>query len=378
MGYLTKTKNSVRKIIKKLLWHCSDTEANRKFRIYSRIEFPFKNKEVIIDDLKIKKSMEMFSNFEQYEYIVKLTKKSIIEPDYGWIITGFNNILCDSLPYGTEYLLPSFKKYIKTKLCSKEKIKKEKIVISLRDTSETSYFHFYNDVLNKIVLLDDFKIDENIPIVISKNLSQKTFFKDVLNRSNLKKRAWIIQDNFYIEADEIIYCKNFPHNKAHFEKLLDLLNIPEPDLNTERRIFLTRDPSKGRNLENINEIIGICTKYGFEIVDTEKMSLDEQIKLFSNSRNIVGLHGAGLTNIIFRRGGPLSLLEIFPPDNIPPHYYWLTIIFNYKYDGIVGTYSNSDEEKNFEPLKRPYYLNPDIFIKKLERLEKEKFFTPLK
>ena len=370
-----KNSNSLRKKIIKFIWRSISTENNNKLRIYSKTEYPFKNKKVIIDDLKIKQSLETCNNFDQHEYIVRLPFKSLIEPEYGWIIKGFNNIFIDSLPYGTMGIAPSFKKLIKTRIFKRKKIKKEDLVISLRDTSEASYFHFYNDVLNKIVLLDDFKIDKNIPFVISEKLYQKPFFKDVINRCTLKNRNWIIQDDYYIEAKEIIYCKTFPHNKNHYYKLLDLLNIPKPDLNSKKRIFLTRDPLKGRNIENIDKIIEISRDFNFEIVDTENMSIDEQINLFSNCRSVIGLHGAGLINIIFRRGAPLSLLEIFPPEHIPPHYYWLTLIFNYNYDGIIGSYTNSGRNtNNFISQKRSYYLDPDIFTKKLDKLEKEGFF----
>ncbi|MHB8280859.1 MAG: glycosyltransferase family 61 protein [Candidatus Humimicrobiaceae bacterium] len=370
-----KAKNSLRSKIIRFLWKTINTEKNKDLRFYSKLDHPFKDKEVKIEDLKIKKSMEICKNFDQHEYIVKLPFKTLIEPDYGWVIKGFNNIFMDSLPYGTENLPPSFKKLIKTRLFNRNNIKKEDLVISLRDTSEASYFHFYNDVLNKIILLDDFNIDKNIPLIISKKLYQKRFFQDILNRCSLKDRKWIVQDNYYIETKEVIYCKTLPHDKNHYEKLLNLLNIPEPNLNANKRIFLTRDPSKGRSLENIDEIIEIAKNFDFEIIDTENMSLDDQINLFSSCRSVIGLHGAGLTNVIFRRGAPLSLLEIFQPDNIPPHYYWLALIFNYKYDGILGSYNNLNKEvDNSTPLKRSYYLNPGIFTKKLEKLEKERFF----
>jgi len=368
--------NYFRKKFIKIKWKFISTENNNKLRIYSRIEYPFKNIKVVNDDIRIKKSFEACNKFVQIEYISKLPFKTLIEPEYGWIIKDFNHIFIDSLSYGTTNIAPSFKNLIKTKFFERENIKKVELVISLRDTGEDSYFHFYNDILNKIVLLNEFNVDKNIPLVISKKLYQKHFFKDIVKRCSLKDRKWLIQDNFYLESKEVIYCKTLPHDKDHYYKLLNLLNIPYPNLNTNKRIFLTRNPLRGRYIENIDEIIEIVKNYNFEIVDTENMSIDEQINLFSNCRSVIGLHGAGLTNIIFRRGAPLSLLEIFPPEHIPPHYYWLALIFNYKYDGIVGSYKNlKQDNKNFISQKKPYYLDPDIFVSKLEKLEKEGFFN---
>jgi len=366
--------NLIRKKIIKLIWKLATTETDKNLRVFSRTEYPYKDINVINDNPIIKQSLERCNNFMQIEYVVKLPFKTLIEPRYGWIIKDFNKIFADSLGYGTMDIPPSFKNLMKTRIFKREKIKKIKSAISLRDTGEASYFHFYNDFLNKIVLLDDLGIDKSLPLIISSNLNNKPFFQNILERCSLKDRNWLIQDDFYIEAKEIIYCKVLPHDKNHYFKLLDLLNIPKPDLASKKRIFLTRDSSKGRNIENIDKIIEIAKKYDFEIIDTDNISINEQIELFSKCRYLIGLHGAGLTNIIFRRGAPLSMLEIFPPEHIPPHYYWLSLIFNYNYDGIVGTYN--EQKKSQDSVisqKKSYYLDPDIFIKKLNRLRKEGF-----
>ena len=356
-----------------ILWNKTSSEFLGGLQLHKMEAYPFKDKIIKIKDPKILKSFKQFSQFKQKEYIVKISKKAFVEPKYGWVISEFNYLLTDSLPYATKLEIPSFNNYIKTRFLANKKIRKEKIIISLRDISEASYFHFYNDVLNKLILLENFNISKNIPLLISKKLFEKHFFQGALKRSNLKDRKWIIQDNFYIETDEIIYCKTMPHRKSYFDKLLNLLNVPEPNNNSIKRIFLTRNPNIGRCIKNYDQIKKVCNKFGFEIKDTENISLDEQIKLFSNARYIIGIHGAGLTNIIFRRNGKLSLLEIFPPDNIPPHYYWLASIFGFNYDAILGSNVPKDNlNKNLS--KKPFYLDPKFLIDKLESLEKEKFF----
>ena len=37
----------------------------------------------------------------------------------------------------------------------------------------------------------------------------------------------------------------------------------------------------------------------FRVVETDKMSLAEQIEVFSSSRMIIGMHGAGLSDVVF-------------------------------------------------------------------------------
>jgi Glycosyltransferase 61 len=102
------------------------------------------------------------------------------------------------------------------------------------------------------------------------------------------------------------------------------------------RVFLARNTSRGRHISNREQIEEVCSRFGFDIVDTDDMELDSQIELFSGARYVIGVHGAGLTNIIFRRGGRLSLLELFPADQIPPHYYWLSLMFGFEYSALLG------------------------------------------
>ena len=54
-----------------------------------------------------------------------------------------------------------------------------------------------------------------------------------------------------------------------------------------------------RNITNNNEFTELLDKYKFTKVALEKLSLSEQIDLFKDSQIIIGVHGAGLTNIVF-------------------------------------------------------------------------------
>ena len=65
-----------------------------------------------------------------------------------------------------------------------------------------------------------------------------------------------------------------------------------------RNIFIKR---KDRNMTNFKEFKSIVeTYYGnLEEVDFTKMSFDEQIRVSNNCNLMIGVHGAGLTNLMF-------------------------------------------------------------------------------
>jgi len=51
---------------------------------------------------------------------------------------------------------------------------------------------------------------------------------------------------------------------------------------------------------------------------------------------IIGPHGAGLTNMLYRHPGNCCVIEIFPEGFTPTHYYWLAKELNFSYKAILG------------------------------------------
>ena len=62
---------------------------------------------------------------------------------------------------------------------------------------------------------------------------------------------------------------------------------------------------------NEDMLIPVLEGHGFEIIETEDMSVAEQVRLFSEAESIVAPHGAGQTNMLFASASckNLELLE---------------------------------------------------------------------
>ena len=94
------------------------------------------------------------------------------------------------------------------------------------------------------------------------------------------------------------------------------------------------------------ELEGILDKHGFETIFAEDLPYAEQIKLLAEVRNFIGIHGAGLTNLLFSDMPSIRCLEILPGSYIYPHYYWMLQMTGAgRYDAIVG--SELDSNTNF-------------------------------
>lgn len=128
-------------------------------------------------------------------------------------------------------------------------------------------------------------------------------------------------------------------------------NIPE------KRIYISRSKATKRRIKNEAELVPILEKYGFEIVHPEYLTYRDQVQLFSDSRYIIGAHGAGLTNTFFAQKA--SVLELHPKDVVKSHYFLLSYGLGFGYHYLVG--GKPDEKLDFE-------VDPVQFEKKVNKL----------
>lgn len=86
-------------------------------------------------------------------------------------------------------------------------------------------------------------------------------------------------------------------------------NIATEQRRPDRRIWISRSLAKRRHIVNEDALRPVLNRHGFQIVELEKYSLREQIEMLRQSSIIAGLHGAGLTNMLFMSEGS-QVIEI--------------------------------------------------------------------
>ena len=100
-----------------------------------------------------------------------------------------------------------------------------------------------------------------------------------------------------------------------------------------------------RNLVNEREVFGFLQKEGFERYELTRLSVKDQIRLFSSASFVIGPHGAGIGNIIFCQEGT-KVLEIFDPGYVHPLMWMQVPSLKLQYGYVLG-----DGEKD---LNRPF------------------------
>jgi hypothetical protein len=272
------------------------------------------------------------------EFVKRCVGPSYLEPKHGYVVHE-NGVLLDESIQPSLHLpkplwrsggTPSVVAFLRAKRRDAARGAHHASVISLRHLWEWNYYHFFLDVLGKLSLFDGVGLDPQTPLVLGRYADQVPFVRQVLARGELARRNWIIQDNVHVRSSEIYYCRSFEGYRTKMDHLLDQMDVPvgRHDDSTDR-VFLTR-PLGARTVLNMDEIEPLLKEYDFEIVDTSKMTVDDQIATFMRTRHLLAVHGAGMTNIIFRRGAPMSVLEIHPEVHCSPDF--MNICHEYGYE----------------------------------------------
>ena len=320
--------------------------------VIRRDDYPFRiyTPETTHLDARLRQQFEQDNiDWTQDEYLLIYDKPCIIEPHYGWAMSLENKLIYPSLGFSRVPYLPKPAGKIKTLRTAP--LEEYAELISLRDTGEENYYHFYNDVLAKLFFLEEkLKLLPSVPILISKKLYDRAYFQYFLSHPYLRDRQWVVQDKQYIRSHRTYFCKPLTHTPQYYRRILEMVRPEDRVGNSrcDRKLFITRSPKRLRFIENNTEIASICLKMNFEVLDFDELTLSEQIQAVGQARYVVGIHGAGLANILFRSDHPLGLLELYPPTTyFPFHYIMLADQLGYQYDGLIGLPSSQQFSGGF-------------------------------
>jgi capsular polysaccharide biosynthesis protein len=183
-------------------------------------------------------------------------------------------------------------------------------------------------------------VSEDLPNYLMDNSKYKTLAylhksdksKEILNKLGVRyidSNEWVLVKNlsFVTKSSELGYL----HPKS-LQALRDFQNhIGLTALNGSRNLYVSRSKTRRSAMWEKDLEKGLFEK-GFEIIHAEDHSFLNQIELFRDAKNIIGVHGAGLTNAIWSTN--CSIIELMPTSRINRCVEWQAKIANGKYDRI--------------------------------------------
>jgi capsular polysaccharide biosynthesis protein len=239
-------------------------------------------------------------------------------------------------------------------------------VLAIR--GQANYYHFLMDVIPRLEILR--QCPEIEPPATWYVSAHTTYQRELLDMAGVD-RATIIDSAEvpHVTADCLVVPGtagatpvqplNPPWVVQHLRELL------LPQVRTDappRPLYVSRGGSKNnRAIVDEDRLMAMLQARGFEVVDPNFMTVEEQIRAFATASTIVAGHGAALANLVFAREDAV-LVELFPAGEIVSDY-WLLASgvpgFEYRFMKGLGRRSRSrntmlvnDIRVDFDALER--------------------------
>ena len=211
----------------------------------------------------------------------------------------------------------------------------------MRGHDEANYYHCFDDLLPRLRLIKELDLPDDVTVLVGRKLYEARYFQEAIARSSFEAIRFVPHINV-VHADRVVFGHTGSLRVENFEFNVRSLGVKAPEPDPGRRLFLTRSRARGRYLSNEDEVEAEMRAAGFEAIETDGMSLDDQIELFSGAAAVVAVHGAGAANIQFRMGRPMALVELFAPDYVRPPFAWLCRELGFRYDAVLGSPFDAD------------------------------------
>lgn len=232
--------------------------------------------------------------------------------------------------------------------------------------STGGYYHWITEICPRLWVADK-HVDSSIPLLVPQYFFEKWNFSDAFFKAFNRE---IITFN----GNEVIYVKkltfvgqtggimNFLPLSIHGStKYLKNHYLNNNNTENNQKIYISRNKSNKRTLLNEAEIIPLLNEYGFKIIYTEELSIEEQIKLFSQTSHLLSIHGAGLSNLVFMQPNS-KVIEIRHEELNPMlnFFYTLSHTFNMQYYYVFGINKGDTLPNENRPEDKSIHVNVEM------------------
>ncbi len=302
------------------------------------------------------RNMEYFSALPDFKYkdrlqeatkwikedVFHVNRPHILDHENGFAILDGQVLLKTQISkIRHKHLWPS---KIKTTFLKKNKIKSGIVLFDV----PWNYYHFVNELIGSLLIAKEIELDPDIPLLVPKKLLHSTHFNQIIGCSSaLSKKKWIGVDQPILIDSAYYFHPAISHLDylKYFKSLLDF--DWSEDSQYGDTVFLSRAKKWGRTIQNLDEVENLMKNRGIDIVIMDNLSVVEQILLFNSPKNVIGIHGASLTNAAFTFDAKRKFfIEIMSQDHDNYSYYLLSNQANYDYSLFLG--GSKDINENFE------------------------------
>ena len=204
--------------------------------------------------------------------------------------------------------------------------------------SQINICHFLLDKLPRLALYDRIGATYR-PMMFRRD----AYYDQVMAFLGLDKDLVCLgSDHFTVKIDTLLVSTGnasaFSHPAQWFPQwAIDYLKdkFAPDDQPADKRIFISRNDAKTRRILNQPDVDAVLTEFGYVSEELAGRSFAEQRALFASASHVVGVHGAGLTNVLFSPPGT-QVLEILAPMCASASYWRLSAAMGHRYHAAIA------------------------------------------
>ncbi len=214
--------------------------------------------------------------------------------------------------------------------------KKNKLVgnhpyLLIHDGWTQNYYHWITQALPRLILAQQ----TNKPfILLLPEDHQSEFHIASLKLLNVESWQTLERKEQYYTIQNLWYAPRDIQIGDYNDDLITTLRnklISAPITGTTRKLFIRRVSQDKRRILNEADVLQTFLSFGFEVVEFERLSFTEQLALVRETIVLAGVHGAGLTNMIFMPSHSV-VFELTTKVNGENYYYYsLSNALSHKY-----------------------------------------------
>jgi capsular polysaccharide biosynthesis protein len=190
------------------------------------------------------------------------------------------------------------KQLIKNLILLSKKGKSIQSAVWIIDENAYGYFHWLTDCLCRLVAINHLLKDESV--ILPNHLKNIKFIEESLQYFNIKAEYYDL--TLPVKVKRLLLPSHTAPSGNYNSILVNKLRqqfVGQSSIHATKKIYISRQNAEKRKITNEEAVIALLKQYHFEIHFFENYSFTEQINLMKDTKCLIGLHGAGLTNMLF-------------------------------------------------------------------------------
>jgi capsular polysaccharide biosynthesis protein len=232
------------------------------------------------------------------------------------------------------------------------------------DEWSANYFHWMTDCLPRI--WEGLERDPKAPVLLPYSYQSLAFVSESLKL--IGAAVIFFKSNQNLKVSTVILTArtaSFPNfNLKLTQKTREKLSF-KASTEPWRNVYISRKLAGKRKVHNETEVELILKKRGFEVVYAEQLNLSQEIQLMGETKILVSLHGAVLTNMLFLAPNT-KVLELRNLDDSASQCY-----FNLAAALGLSYYYTLNKGDSSDTIMTDFTVDVDALTTAIDRVEKD-------